>query len=153
MKLTATEEYGLRCLIQVARYAPSGDSAPVPIRDIAEHEGLSIDYTAKLLRMLRQGDLITSERGAAGGYRLARPASELKLRDVMRVLDTPLYGGGNLCEAHSGQLPMCVHKTSCSLRVLWRAIEAAMDEVLDKVTLADLLLEEPQVVQRMAEGA
>lgn len=153
MKLTATEEYGLRCLLQVARRAPGPEAAPAPIRDVAEAEGLSVDYTAKLLRQLRQGGLITSERGACGGYRLARAASELSLRDVMHVLDTPIYGGGNLCASHAGQLPVCVHKTSCSLRVLWKAMEAAMDEVLERLVLADLLLEEQQVVERMAEGA
>lgn len=153
MKLTATEEYGLRCLIQVARRAPLPSSTPVPIRDVAEAEGLSLDYTAKLLRMLRQGELITSSRGAAGGYRLARPAGELSLSEVMRVLDTPLYGGGSFCEGHSGQLPACVHKPSCSLRVLWRSIEAAMDQVLAQVVLADLLLEEHEVIERVAEGA
>ena len=73
MQLLATEEYGLRCLVQVARHtAPQ----PITIPEIAAAEGLSPEYAAKLLRALRQAELVVSTRGAGGGYRLSRPARE-----------------------------------------------------------------------------
>lgn len=144
MKLTAQEEYGLRCLLQVARRAPADDAAPLSIRDVAGSEGLSIDYTAKLMRVLRQGDLVSSARGVTGGYRLARPAENLRLTEVFAVLGSPLYGGGQLCETHAGQHDSCVHLTQCTLKALWGQVEDAVHQVLDGVVLADLLGAERQ---------
>lgn len=148
MKLTAQEEYGLRCLLQVARRAPSAAGPPLSIRDVADAEGLSIDYAAKLLRVLRQADLITSERGATGGYRLSQPADTIPLRDVMRALDTPMYSSG-FCDVHAGQLDACVHRGGCSMRPLWHALESALDNVLSGLYLSDLLQGEPVVHARV----
>src|SRR2546426_8311496 len=73
MQLLASEEYGLRCLLQVSR---SASGAPVSISQIADAEGLSPEYTAKLMRELRLGGLVESVRGAEGGYRLPRAPGE-----------------------------------------------------------------------------
>ncbi len=148
MKLTSQEEYGLRCLLQVARRCPDSRGAPATIREIAEAEGLSSDYVAKLLRILRRGDLIASSRGACGGYRLARPASSIPVSEVLGVLDTPLFTH-MFCEGHSGRLDACVHSTGCSVRALWRAMGTALEQVLVKVTLADLLDTEGQLALRL----
>lgn len=160
MKLTAQEEYGLRCLIQIARRAPEPDDGPVCIRDVAEAEGLSLDYAAKLLRVLRRGGMVTSERGATGGFRLARSASEISVAEILSCLDTPLYGGDDFCQAHSGRRGSCVHTGGCSLRALWRAIEGAVGRVLGHLVLSDLLLPQDDIEQRIrtergpaAEGA
>ena len=77
MKISAQEEYGLRCLLQLAR-AEEGQS--VSITEIAAAEGLSAPYVAKLLAILRQQGLIESERGRTGGYRLTAPAGEIRLQ-------------------------------------------------------------------------
>ena len=74
MKLTAHEEYGFRCLVQI------GKRGPLTIPEISEAEGISASYTAKLLRMLRRGGFITSARGKVGGYSLARPAERYHRR-------------------------------------------------------------------------
>lgn len=138
MKLTAQEEYGLRCLITVARRAPEPESEAISIRDIAEAEGLSLDYAAKLMRVLRQGQLVTSERGAQGGYRLARPAEEMMLSEVLRVLDTPLFSS-EFCGAHAGQADHCVHSQGCAMRPVWSAIQGAVDAVCSRFSVRDLL--------------
>ena len=136
MKLSAQEEYGLRCLLQVAQR--SGPE-PVQIPDIAAAEGLSPEYVAKLMRVLRQGGLVVSIRGATGGYRLARPASAITLQQAIEVLDGPLFND-SFCEAHTGQGPHCVHSpTACSIRTLWRWVGGALDKVLRQITLADLI--------------
>lgn len=153
MKLTAQEEYGLRCLIQVAKRAPSPTDAPVPIRDVAEAEGLSPDYAAKLLRVLRQGGLLTAERGACGGFRLARPAADIRMSEVMRVLDGPVYGGPEFCKAHRGKVDACVHSGTCSLSVLWMAIDRALGQVLDRLVLADMLDKRAVTAQLAQESA
>ncbi len=136
MKLTAQEEYGLRCLLQVARRQGAG---PVPIRAVADAEGLSVEYTAKLLRVLRQGGLLSATRGASGGYRLTRPASEISVWRVLEVLDTPMFDAA-FCGGHAGQRGSCVHDdTTCSIRVLWQWLDASLRRTLQRVTLADLV--------------
>lgn len=148
MKLTAQEEYGIRCLIQVARRAPPDAAEPISIREVAESEGLSVDYAAKLLRVLRQAELLDSERGANGGYRLARPAGEISLSRVMQALDTPMYGS-EFCAGHAGNVGSCNHQASCSLRPVWRAIEGAIGEVLGRLSLAELVQQEPAVASAL----
>src|SRR6185503_6938810 len=83
VQLLASEEYGLRCLIQVSR---SAGGTPVSISQIADAEGLSPEYTAKLMRELRLGGLVDSVRGAEGGYRLARPAEAISVWSALEVL-------------------------------------------------------------------
>lgn len=153
MRLTAQEEYGLRCLLQVARRAPEASDPPVPIRDVAEAEGLSSDYAAKLLRVLRKGGLLTAERGASGGFRLARPAAETPMSEVMRVLDGPLFAGSDFCQQHAGKNGSCVHGRSCTLTALWTAIDGALAGVLDRLVLADMLDSASVATQLTQESA
>lgn len=137
MRLSAQEEYGLRCLLQVAIREQDHESAQ--IGGIAAAEGLSQEYVAKLMRVLRQGGLVVSTRGAAGGYRLSRPAHEITMANAITVLDGPLFHE-TVCDAHTGQHVSCVHSpTACSLRMLWRQVGSALDKVLGTVTIADLV--------------
>jgi Rrf2 family protein len=136
MKLSAQEEYGLRCLLQVAMIE---GSEPAPIQAISAAEGISPEYVAKLMRVLRQGGLVTSSRGQAGGYRLARPAAEITMQQVIEVLDGPLFRDA-FCESHTGLGAACVHSpTSCSVRMMWRSVGGVLDKVLRNITLADLI--------------
>ena len=134
MQLLAQEEYGLRCLIQVARHAGPD---PLTIPEIAAAEGLSPEYTAKLLRALRQAELVVSTRGAGGGYRLARPAREVTAWQVVQALGGSPFPK-EFCDSHPGQRHDCVHTGGCSIRGLWTAVEGAVRGVLEGVTLAEL---------------
>lgn len=148
MQLTSQEEYGLRCLLSVARH---NDASPVGIPEIAASEGLSPEYAAKLLRVLRQGGLVNSTRGAAGGYRLSRPASRIPIWAVIEVLGGPLYSEA-FCESHSGKHDDCVHSASpsgCSIRAMWSWIGAAVRTALEEITVADLLRNESAVAERL----
>jgi Rrf2 family protein len=154
MKLSTSEEYGLRCLLVVARRAPEPEGDPVSIRDVAEAEGLSADYAAKLLAALRKADLLVSSRGAQGGYRMARPPAQITAGEVLRALDGRLYGD-DFCSAYAGKGTGCVHHASdCRLQGLWSKVSAAVDEVLDGVTVAELLATptRPTVAQGAAHG-
>lgn len=135
MQLLAQEEYGLRCLLQVAQHR--GED-PLSIQAVAEREGLSPEYSAKLMRALRQAGLVQSTRGAAGGYRLARPAEQITAWDVIQALGGSLYSEA-FCDSHPGQRRDCVHSTHCSIRGLWLSVESAVRGVLEKVTLAELV--------------
>ena len=146
MKITSQEEYGLRCVLQLARAeAESGKSLTIP--EIAAAEGLSSPYVAKILAVLRQEGLIESVRGRAGGYRLNGSPADVKLGAVLMALGEPLFDQGEYCQKHAGTETdgLCVHNDGCSLRDLWQTLESWMREALDQVTLADLLREDCQV--------
>ena len=142
MHLMAQEEYGFRCLLQVAQHE---GSEPLTIPTIADREGLSPEYTAKLMRALRRAGLVTSTRGAAGGYQLARPATDINAWEVIRSLGGTFFPD-EFCDTHPGQLRNCVHTTSCAIRGLWSVVESSVRSVLEKVTLADLKRDERAMV-------
>ncbi len=142
MQLLASEEYGLRCLLQVAT---EDAGRPVAISQIAEAEGLSPQYAAKLMRQLRLGGLVESVRGADGGYRLTRDASETTVWEVLEVLGGPFYSDA-FCSCHGGQRRDCVRRSDCSVRALWRAVQDTLRDVLSGITLRDLRRDERAMV-------
>jgi Rrf2 family transcriptional regulator, iron-sulfur cluster assembly transcription factor len=135
MKLTSHEEYGFRCLLQIARRG-AGESLTIP--EISQAEGISAPYAAKLLRVLRRKGFIKSVRGKAGGYSLARPAHQVVVGDVLNALGGRLFEA-DFCEGHAGQAKVCAHSMDCSIRTLWQTVQLALDQVLGKTTLQDLL--------------
>jgi len=141
MKLTAHEEYGFRCLLQIGKRGV-GESLTIP--EISEAEGISASYTAKLLRILRQGGFVTSVRGKIGGYSLARPANRIVVGEVLAVLGGRMFDA-DFCGSHAGHSDVCAHSTECSIRTLWQRVQVALDEVLGKTTLQDLLRSEQQM--------
>jgi Rrf2 family protein len=148
MKITSLEEYGLRCLIQVAR----GGDGPTPISEIAVKEGLSIEYVGKLLAELRRGGLVTSFRGKAGGYTLAIPATEITLRRIIETLSEPLFDTGSFCDRFPGNETDCVHLGACSVRPIWSLLADFLTAALDSVTLADLAGDQCAAETRLRES-
>jgi Rrf2 family protein len=146
MKITAQEEYGLRCLLQLAR-GEEGHSLTIP--EIAAAERLSVPYVAKILSVLRQAGLIESVRGRTGGYRLNGAAADVNLGAVLRALGEPLFDQPGYCQRHAGPETdgHCVHNDGCTLRALWQTLEEWMRRTLDKITLADLLASEGRVIE------
>ena len=144
MKITSQEEYGLRCLLRLAR---AGRDRALTIPEIAAGEGLSGPYVAKLLAILRRGGLVESVRGRTGGSRLATPPADVGLGAVLNVLGEPLFEDTTYCRRHAGTEASgtCVHRDGCSLRGLWRSLEHWMRGTLDRITLADLLQEEGRI--------
>lgn len=135
MKFSAQEEYGLRCLLQIARL-PEGASMTIP--EISEVEGLTSTHVAKLLMILRKDGFVKATRGQLGGYTLSRPASEIRVGDVMASLGGKLYDE-EFCGRHSGNNHICTHAVDCSVRSLWQIIQEAVDGVVNRITLADML--------------
>ncbi len=148
MKITSQEEYGLRCLLRLAMAQEGAD--PLGIREIAEAEGLSVPYVAKLLAVLRQAGLIKSVRGRQGGYRLSAPPERVSLGSVMAALGEPLFDEPTFCHNHPGTETSdgrCVHIGACTLRALWHTLEDWMRKALDRITLADLLQSEGRLTE------
>ncbi len=142
MRVSATEDYGLRCLLQVAFHE---GRQPMNTPEIARREELGPEHVGLLMQKLRLGGLVTSTRGAAGGYRLARPANEISVLEVIIVVGGDFFPR-EFCECHSGRRRDCVHVTDCSIRALWRTVEASLRKVLQGITLADLQRDERSMV-------
>lgn len=147
MKITSMEEYGLRCLLRVARQE---EGEPISAQDIAEREGISMSYTQKLLRALTAGELLVSYRGAQGGYALARPVDTITLGDAIRVL-----GGmielDHICEKHTGEQDVCQNAESCSLRPVWSCLSEFIVRTFDAIPLSMLLRDEEEVAARLMQ--
>jgi Rrf2 family protein len=141
MKLSAQEEYGLRCLLTLAR-AERGSSLTIP--QIAEAEHISAPNVAKLLRALKAGGYVVALRGQSGGYALAREASEINIGEALACLGGRIYDAG-FCGRHSSATRGCGHNSDCSVRSVWRLVQRAVDDVLGSLTLAALLVEEQNV--------
>jgi len=138
MHIPALEEYGLRCLIQVARRQAE---RPVSVQEIAQAEGLGPEYVARIMRVLRAGELVRSTRGAGGGYRLSRPADEITVWDAVMALGGQLFSE-EFCDCYPGRHRECVHTTDCSLRAIWQKIRGALRGTLEAISLEDLRRDE-----------
>lgn len=134
MKLSPIEEYGLRCLMQLARH-PEGQ--PVTIRQIAEGEGLSTAYVGKLLFLLHKANLVQATRGVQGGYVLTRKPKDLTLEEIFKGLDPQEMD--NICEKFTGNEDTCVHISACVLKRVLGGLTEHIHAFLRKVTLADLV--------------
>ncbi|MDQ2862616.1 MAG: Rrf2 family transcriptional regulator [Bacteroidota bacterium] len=135
MKITAQEEYGLRILLRIAR---CNDSNGMSIPQLSEAEGLSPAYVAKLTRKLRLVGYINSTPGNKGGYVLAQPPSQVNMNQVLKTLGGPLFDK-SFCGDYSGSLKFCTNSVDCSVRSLWTVIQFSVDQLLDKVSLSDLI--------------
>lgn len=135
MKFSAQEEYGLRCLMTIAsRDLGSGLTIP----EIAKIESMTQPHVAKMLAILRKAEFIRSTRGQYGGYMLAKRPEEILIGDVLAELGGKMFDYG-FCERHSGTGDSCTHVSDCSIRGLWTKIQNAIDGVVYRITLQDLL--------------
>jgi len=147
MKLSAQEEYGLRCLLRIGA---KDDGGSLTIPEISRAEGISPEYVAKLMRILRRGGLVKSARGATGGYTLSRTPDQITVAEALSLLGGRLFES-DFCAQHTGVESLCTHSIDCSLRSLWRALQDAVDQVLTKTTLKHLLCSEPEMVSLMTD--
>lgn len=147
MKITALEEYGLRCLLCVAEH---GEDEPVSAQSIAELEGLSLPYTQKLLRHLSSADLVRAKRGPNGGYYLARSAEEISLGEVLQELGG-LLEMDEFCENHTGKQDVCANACSCTIRPVWSHISEFLVQTLEAIPLSVLVGEVDEVRNYLSE--
>lgn len=134
MKLSPLEEYGLRCLIQLARRP---QDHPVTIRQISEAEGLSTAYVGKLMFLLQKAALVHSTRGVQGGYLLAKPAADLTVSEIFQALDPAALD--DVCDKFTGSEPACVHGGgACVIKHVWHGLNDHINSYLKNVSLRDL---------------
>ncbi|MER3429936.1 MAG: transcriptional regulator [Blastocatellia bacterium] len=134
MKISAQEEYGLRCLVQLAALK-EGESLTLP--QIAEREGISTANAGKLMWLLNKAGFVNSTRGTKGGYFLARPANEIYLNEIIKVLDEDVLSSH--CESFTGVRGKCVHTGDCGIRPVIVGLHEIVENALSRITLAHLV--------------
>jgi Rrf2 family protein len=137
MKLSSRARYGMRAILQLAM---EYGKEPLQIKMIADREDISNKYLEQLIAMLKAAGLVRSIRGPRGGYMLAKPPAEVKLKEVFETLEGPNVPAE--CLEHAEFCPRCM---DCATRDVWAELQAAVDSVLKATTLAD-------IVQRAISG-
>jgi Rrf2 family protein len=131
MKLSTRGRYGTRALLDLALYQEEG---PVLLRDIAQRQQISLRYLEHLITPLIAGGIVRTARGAKGGVSLAKPPKEIKLSEIIQLLE------GSIAPAECVNSPgICSRSKLCVTRDIWGELKQAMDEVLKSTTLQDLV--------------
>lgn len=133
MKITTQGEYGLRCVLNIAK----GRGEPVTIEEICKTERLSSDYVEQLLMRLRRGGIVESQRGPGGGYLLGRPPERIKVKDVILVLEKNPFE--TICRKFARNKMRCESISSCKIKEVWSKLSKAVELTLSKVSIADLI--------------
>lgn len=129
MKISTKGRYGTRATLELSlRYG----KGPIMVREIAESQDISERYLEQILNTLRTSDLVKSTRGARGGYELARHPSEIRLGDIIRSLEGP-FDIVPCTKAFD-----CGKESQCASFTVWRDVKAAIEGVLDNLTLEEL---------------
>ena len=144
MKLSTRGRYGLRALIDLASHE---DEGAVSTQSIAQRQNISESYLEQLIRMLKKGGLVLSVRGAGGGYRLAKRASEISVGDILRCLEGSLDAVE--CPAIEGS--DCDSANACVSKFVWKRINDAIAQAVDSVWLSELVEESHKLQTAQAE--
>jgi len=145
MLFSTKAEYGVRLMVELGRRAgssPVADAEPVALSALAEAEMLPLSYLEHLVAKLRQEGLVSSVRGAHGGYRLARSPAEIGMLDVVEALEGPITPM-ECFQADSEGRVLCSHESdgdsACATKLLWTRVQGGINKALTGTTLADLV--------------
>ncbi|WP_303863874.1 Rrf2 family transcriptional regulator [Alkalibaculum bacchi] len=133
MRLSSRGRYGVAAMYELSTY---GDDQSVSLKEIAKNQGLSLSYLEQLFSTLKKERLIISQRGAKGGYKLAKPPQKISVGDIIRAVEGPIefsecVGGAENYECNKSS--MCVTKD------VWQEVNDSVNSVIDNITLQDLL--------------
>jgi Rrf2 family protein len=144
VKLSTRGRYGVRALFELARQQGQG---PVPINVLASHQEISAKYLEQLLIPLKAAGLVSSVRGARGGYLLSRPPEDISLYDVVAVLEGPL----TVVECVENP-DSCQRQGGCAVHLLWDEMSLKLKSFLSDISLADLLARSRQAECDVKDG-
>jgi Rrf2 family protein len=139
MRLSTRGRYGLKAMFQLSLYYGEG---PIPLKQIADKQGLSENYLEQLFSILRKEGLVKSVRGAQGGYMLSREPKEITVGQVLRCLE------GNMAPSDcviDGEEIECEREEICVTKLVWIKIKDSIDEVIDSITLQDMKNDADQI--------
>lgn len=136
LRVSTKGEYGVRIMVDLARHY---GGRPRSLTDIAQAESLPLAYLEQLVKLLRESDppLVTSTRGAHGGYALSRAPEKITMGEIVRVLEGPI--APMICATEGEMTQICGYLEACKTRYLWAKVRDAVAHTLDTMTLADLV--------------
>ena len=136
LQVSTKGEYGVRIMVDLARHY---SERPRSLSDIAQAEMLPLAYLEQLAKLLREADppLITSTRGAHGGYKLSRNPTNITMGEILRVLEGPI--APMICATEGEMTQICGFLDSCRIKHLWAKVRDAVAHTIDTMTLADLV--------------
>lgn len=151
MRLSKRGEYGLRAMIMLAAPGPDGHPSIVQIKEISQQEQIPAKFLEQILLALKNAGLLHSKMGVGGGYHLARPASEISLGSIVRILDGPL--APVKCVSQMAYEPCgCPDEETCGLRLVMGDVRNAIAELLDGTSLADVTRRVDSVRQVLSDS-
>ena len=143
MNVTAKTDYAVRAVAELG----AADGRLVKADRIAEAQGIPRHFLDNILNDLRRAGIVATQRGAEGGSRLARPASEVSLADIMRAMEGPLAAVRDVRPEN-----LAYDGAAASLPQVWVAVRAALRNVLERVTVADVVAGRlPRPVEKLLE--
>jgi Rrf2 family protein len=144
LRISAKADYAVRAAVELAS---ADEERPVKAERIATAQGISLNFLENILSELRHAGLVRSHRGADGGFRLARPANEISIADIIRAVDGPLAsvrGGPPEAAEYPG--------AAAALPRVWIAVRANLRSVVEQVTVADVAVGQlPAAIDKLAE--
>ena len=143
MKLTTRTRYGIRMLIYIAS---KNSSEAITLQEISHNQDISLKYLEKISKILKQSKYISGKRGPGGGYELLKPAEEIRLGDLVQVLEGDL----DFVDCWFNQEP-CPRINECRSRIVWNELEKLIYNRLNYVTLSDLIQDNKSCQQIVAE--
>ena len=150
MMFSTKAEYGVRVMVELARRA---GEEPIPLAEIAEHDGMPLAYLEHLVARLRKAELVDSRRGSRGGYLLARSPTEITMAEVVEALEGSIAPIECISEASDGSI-VCSRESDpthvCPTKLLWTRVRGAIVRTLQDTTLADLVPAPALVNQKIA---
>ncbi len=133
MRISKTEEYGLRLVVDLAVHG-----GQLSIHELAEREGLPDATVAKVVARLRSAGVVTASRGRNGGYALAEPPETTSLATVLAAFDDAVYDT-SFCERMAPEGQCCAHVDGCGLRPVWRSLTDLIGNFLEGISVADVV--------------
>ena len=134
MRVSTRGEYGVRAMVSLARHFGSG---PVSLTVLAKESAVPYSYLEQLIGPLRRAGLVSSTRGAHGGYALSRPPELIRVGEVYRVMEGPVAPMECVSEDESDQI--CPLIPGCQTRPVWLRVRDSIIDAIDSITLQDLL--------------
>lgn len=144
MRLTTKSRYGTRLIIDIALNAENG---PVRLSEISKRQAISLKYLEKLIRTLKKAGLVKSKRGPYGGYLLAKPADDISVGDVVRVLEGS-EAITDCSEVDSDEIcGVCSRAGECLTQWIWMETSRAMFDKLDTFKIGELIKKSEQMIK------
>lgn len=132
MKLSTKGRYGLKAMFELALHYGEG---PIPLKNVAESQGISEHYLEQLIAVLRKNGLVQSVRGSQGGYMLIEAPRKITVGDIIRVLEGEIAPADCVTEDSNA----CERENKCVTKLVWIKIRDSINEVIDSITLEDML--------------